>query len=479
MRFLLTLIPLALTANYTIVHTNQTSYYSQSGWTFEPSKASPLYHQDASYQFNLPAYKDNGDGTVSDLNTGLMWQQAFVEPLSYQDAVEYANDSKLAGYSDWRIPSIKELYSLIDFSGQTGMGRMRSTTPPSDAKPYMNSDYFEFEYGKKNRYIDAQYWTRSDYTSTTMNGSATFFGVNFADGRIKGYPKYRKGRGETAMFYLRLVRGNSTYGVNDFIDQDNGSIYDRSTKLLWTKEDSKRGMNWKDALSYCTNLDTAGVKWRLPNAKELQSIVDYSRSPDASDSAAIDPIFDISLIQNEGNRDDYPSFWSSTTHLDGRSPGDHAVYIAFGRALGYMKFPHSYNKELLDVHGAGAQRSDPKSGDASRFSGGRGPQGDVVRINNYVRCVALSNDANIKKSLQEDVAPRESKPVETKPFSTMKRSNSNHSILQRFDQNRDGAISKDEAPRKMRENFQRHDLNADGLISTDEELSTLPKPKER
>jgi hypothetical protein len=48
---------------------------------------------------------------------------------------------------------------------------------------------------------------------------------------------------------------------------------------------------------------------------------------------------------------------------------------------------------LMDVHGAGSQRSDPKSGDASRFPRGRGPQGDVIRIDNFVRCVrGLSTD---------------------------------------------------------------------------------------
>jgi hypothetical protein len=41
----------------------------------------------------------------------------------------------------------------------------------------------------------------------------------------------------------------------------------------------------------------------------------------------------------------------------------------------------------LDVHGAGAQRSDPKKGDPAAFPHGRGPQGDVVRIYNYVRAV--------------------------------------------------------------------------------------------
>ena len=54
--------------------------------------------------------------------------------------------------------------------------------------------------------------------------------------------------------------------------------------------------------------------------------------------------------------------------------------------LSYRKRPDSLY-ELLDVHGAGAQRSDPKAGNPDDYPYGRGPQGDVVRINNYVRCV--------------------------------------------------------------------------------------------
>jgi hypothetical protein len=42
---------------------------------------------------------------------------------------------------------------------------------------------------------------------------------------------------------------------------------------------------------------------------------------------------------------------------------------------------------LVDVHGAGAQRSDPKAGDPKMFPHGHGPQGDVVRIKNFVRLV--------------------------------------------------------------------------------------------
>ena len=122
------------------------------------------------------------------------------------------------------------------------------------------------------------------------------------------------------------------------------------------------------------------------NAKEMQSIVDYSRAPSVTDSAAIDSIFNISTITDESDSINYPFFWSSTTHRHVLG-GSNAAYIAFGEALGWMQNPITEEYVLLDVHGAGAQRSDPKMGDASDYPYGHGPQGDVIRINNYVRCV--------------------------------------------------------------------------------------------
>jgi hypothetical protein len=65
-----------------------------------------------------------------------------------------------------------------------------------------------------------------------------------------------------------------------------------------------------------------------------------------------------------------------------------AVYVCFGEALGYFKPPFSQGKgRLQDVHGAGAQRSDPKTGNPDDYPQGHGPQGDVIRILNYVRLV--------------------------------------------------------------------------------------------
>jgi len=45
------------------------------------------------------------------------------------------------------------------------------------------------------------------------------------------------------------------------------------------------------------------------------------------------------------------------------------------------------NGLLMDVHGAGAQWSDPKDGDSADYPSYWGPQGDVRYVFNYIRCV--------------------------------------------------------------------------------------------
>ena len=364
---------------YTIVDTGQTSSYDNSAVISAPSQGSAFYGQDAQYQGVQASYKDNGDGTVTDLNTGLMWQQVPVDNITYNGAVVGAEASTLAGYDDWRLPTIKELYSLIDYSGYTG----RSA---SESKPYIDTDYFQFEYGDTSageRFIDAQYWSSTEYVSTTMNGDGTTFGVNFADGRIKGYPNGEQGAPDKESVAL-YVRGSDQYGKNDFVDNGNGTITDSATGLMWQSVDSGAAMTWEQALAWAENLEYGGYDdWRLPNAKELQSIVDYSRSPDTTQSAAIDPLFSTTSITSNGETD-YGFYWTGTTHVEGGS-GDHAVYISFGEAEGWMGQGDQY--QLMDVHGAGAQRSDPKEGDAADYPYGFGPQGDVIRIENFVRAV--------------------------------------------------------------------------------------------
>tara|TARA_R100000027_G_C2248410_1_gene93784 strand:- start:60 stop:761 length:702 start_codon:yes stop_codon:yes gene_type:complete len=216
----------------------------------------------------------------------------------------------------------------------------------------------------------------------------TMFGVNFADGRIKGYGLKLHGHDKT--FFVMMVRGELGYGVNEFTDNGNRTITDASTGLMWTQDDSGEAMSWEEALAWAVEANANNYlgysDWRLPNVKELQILVDYSRSPDTTESAAIDPVFNVTAITNEAEQVDYPAYWSSTTHRNWtQEEGSHASYVNFGRAMGYM------HGQWTDVHGAGAQRSDPKIGDAADFPQGNGPQGDAIRVLNYARLVRDAN----------------------------------------------------------------------------------------
>jgi len=160
--------------------------------------------------------------------------------------------------------------------------------------------------------------------------------------------------------FLQLVRGNTDYGMNDFSDNGDGSISYLATGLMWSKDDSLEAMTWKEALTWVGSQNETEYlgynDWRLPNIKELQSIVDYTRSPASSNSASIDPVFNTSSVINEAGNPDYPFYWSSTTHMNfsENHQGSTAAQVAFGRSMGYM------NNSWIDIHGAGSQRSDPR-----------------------------------------------------------------------------------------------------------------------
>jgi len=390
---------------YPIVDTHQSIYYGDSLEISEPSPGSDYYGQDAQYDGYQPSLTDNKDGTITDNVTGLMWSQSpdmngdgqitASDKLSYNEAIAKLKSLKLAGYTDWRLPTIKELYSLIDFRGIDPSGHTSNDT--SDLTPFIDTDYFDFAYGDTynfERIIDSQYLTTTFYVDKIQN---LLFGVNFADGRIKGYGLTLHGSDKT--FFVIFVRGNKKYGVNNFTNNNDGTISDSATGLMWSQDDSGKGMTWKEALKYAEDSELAGYSdWRLPNVKELQSIVDYTRSPSTSDSPAINDMFNSTSIINEVNEKDYPYIWSSTTHGNFTStPGSAASYVSFGRAMGYMpneigpgfdnQIPDENSGTWMDVHGAGSQKSDPKVGDTSNYPYGHGPQGDAIRIYNYVRLV--------------------------------------------------------------------------------------------
>ncbi len=346
------------TGAYPIVDTGQGTCYDDSGEQIScPAEGETFYGQDAQYTGAESAFQDNGDGTVTDLNTGLMWQVTpSSQSFSYEEAVEYAENLELAGYDDWRLPSTKELFSISDFS---------------EGWPYLDTDVFDIAGNSVSK--DEQYWTEY-YVGLTHGGQVSAFGINHGTGHIKSYPV--QGRGN----YVRVVRGE-TYGINDFVDNGDGTVTDLATGLMWSQDDSGVGMDWETALAYAEGSELAGYDdWRLPNVKELQSILDYSKSPNANDSDDLGPAIDVDFFNitalasgTTAYDPDYGYFWSSTSaYQNARNPGYYyAWYVAFGTAHG---------PDGNDTHGAGAVRFDTKVED--------GPDGEgAARIFNYVRLV--------------------------------------------------------------------------------------------
>ncbi|MEX0323276.1 MAG: DUF1566 domain-containing protein [Puniceicoccaceae bacterium] len=376
--------------NYAVVDSRQTSSYDENGDVVTPITGAEYYGQDAIYSGTQPSYTDNGDGTVTDNNTGLIWQQVPPEAFyTWEEAQNYADNLVLGGHDDWRLPTMKESISLADFRG--------SSRQQIDL-PYIDDTYFTIHDplavdtyvpssaenpNRSKRNIDGQYWSSNAYIGRTMNNNTSTFGFNFLDGRIKSYPNGMSG--PTGTCFVRCVRGPTDYGENNYIDNGDGTITDLSTGLMWLKEDSGATvgtLDWIDALAWSEELEAAGfTDWRLPNAKELHTLVDYTRAPDAEDesrrSAAIDPIFDMTETESW--------FWTSTSLGDDLFAW--AVYVCFGQA---SAVDTGTGLPTINAHGAGAMRSDPKTGDPADFvgeDGGHGPQNDQVRIQNYVRPV--------------------------------------------------------------------------------------------
>jgi hypothetical protein len=420
---------------YPIVDTGQTKCYDNRNEIAPPKAGQPFYGQDAQFRGHPASYTLGADGlTVHDNNTGLTWQRSpdtdgngmlnRSDKLTLTQAQAQPaklNAAKLGGFDDWRLPSIKELYSLFDARGTDPSGP--SSPDTSRLTPFIDTKFFRFAYGDPRtgeRVIDSQYASSTKYVGKGPRGFDKLFGVNFADGRIKGYDLQMPGGGREKTFFVLCVRGNPGYGKNDFHDNGDGTVTDRATGLIWSKADSGKGMNWQGALAWVQKQNVERFlghdDWRLPSVKELQSIVDYARSPDTTYTAALDLVFNCTTITNEGGKADYPFYWSATTH-GGFMGGGAAMYVAFGRAAGWMS-PRAMaggppdrrggpgrgsgpdgppgvgpqgqdagDYHFVDVHGAGAQRSDPKAGDPTMFPHGRGPQGDVIRIYNYVRPV--------------------------------------------------------------------------------------------
>ena len=423
--------PSAFAQNNKVVGTNVTVCYDTITTIPCPvSSSDPFYGQFPGS--NKPSYHFVNSMIVADSITGLMWQRSpdlngnnngIVEKADkltrsqISARVQVLNSTNWGGYSDWRAPAIKELYSITDWNGTDPSGM---TVDTSQLTPFLNDTYFQFAYGQTDqgeRIIDSQYASGTLYVDSLQPDGPKLFGMNFADGRIKGYGLTMPGGSEKTFLFI-AIRGNTSYGINNFKDNGDQTVTDNATGLMWTKDDSQAGMNWETALAWAQASNAADycghTDWRLPNTKELQSIVDYTRSPGTTHTAAIDPVFNCSAIINEGGLMDWPYFWTSTTHrsFDGTMfHGASGLYVCFGTAAAWGQKPGNTFYSFYDAHGAGAQRSDPKSGTYKGDSLGldslghtvyaRGPQGDILRINNYVRLVRGGTSSAVMEKKKE------------------------------------------------------------------------------
>ena len=170
---------------------------------------------------------------------------------------------------------------------------------------------------------------------------------------------------------------------------------------------------------------------------------------------------------------DFASYWSGTSHRRGRG-AEAAVYVAFGRSLGWMGDRRSGNKKLMDVHGAGSQRSDPKAGDASRFPHGRGPQGDVIRIENFVRCVRGGGVVEVTSG--PGIERRQPRRQSGRGAERGGEGPRGGGFIERLDKDGNGSVSKDEFDGPTR-HFRHLDRNGDGVISKAEEPAGPPPPR--
>jgi hypothetical protein len=261
-------------ANNSITDDETGSYLPDTGQT---TSYTSIPGEDADYTFNPPSYNDNGNGTITDNITGLMWQKTDGGEMSFENTSAYINTLKLGGFNDWRLPTSFELFSINNYDR---------------VNPALNINYFAI--------TTAEYW----WTSETRTDDVSYVWVVNAGGGIGAHPKIETiSAGGVKHFNTRAVRNPKPKSdlTDRYKDNGDGTILDRLTGLMWQKTQSSNTMSWEEALSYATHLTLAGKSgWRLPNIKELQSL---------NDTKLIKPSFNISYFTNIS----IGNYWSSTT----------------------------------------------------------------------------------------------------------------------------------------------------------------------
>lgn len=292
--------------------TGQTTCYDEDGFVISCAGTG----QDGEYSINPMSFtklNDNGDelpdtaaqwAMVRDNVTGLIWEAKTDDSSIHdkdkrftwydpnpetnggdegfsgdgndtQDFIYTLNEgSGFGGYTDWRLPTAKELRSIAVY--QTG------SIPSTDNKFFKNTNAYK-------------YWSSS--FDSNLQEKAWFFSY---------FSGYAATDYKSEKLYVRAVRGakpSSTYYLG--IDQQAGTVTDTNTGLMW-RETTDPFINWEGALSHCLSMVTARYNdWRLPTEKELFSIAALHRhNPSIDRSIFTDTISTV--------------YWSSSTHTMNR-----------------------------------------------------------------------------------------------------------------------------------------------------------------
>jgi hypothetical protein len=122
----------------------------------------------------LAEMQPNGDGTVSDSTTKLMWQDDYsdnggnIKKATWEEAIKYCEDSKLAGYNDWRLPNIRELISIVDDT---------KYNPAIDTSAFVNT-------------TSGLYWSSTTYAYNHDYAWIVYFWYGYDYGGNKGYSTF-------------------------------------------------------------------------------------------------------------------------------------------------------------------------------------------------------------------------------------------------------------------------------------------------
>jgi Protein of unknown function (DUF1566) len=253
---------------------------------------------------NTETYTDNGDGTITDTVTGLMWQKAVaMGAFTHSEAIAFCPTLNLGGHGDWRLPSRVELVSIVDY-GQSN--------------PSINTTYFPATPANL-------FWSSSPLSGPpgeTSSGWHVFFdygGVGFPPGSQSNF--------------ARCVRGGASATTMQYTT-DVGTVNDTKTKLTWQRIVPTTSYTWADANTYCqqtVGASLGGTGWRLPTIKELQTIVDDSRLNPAIDPTTFPATPAAPLVE----------FWSSSPLAGSTSS---AWFIGF-----YYGSPSNYGT-VSDMH---------------------------------------------------------------------------------------------------------------------------------